>query len=184
MLEPCRWRTAAASLRRIAEAKSGRWKLRRQTPVRRLSSPFVPRRLAAHAVHAASRPERARAAVVGLAACNLGEINAANPARFYWHPYRDSASVPTRCAKRHGRRANSSVFARSESGNGKRAGLTDELIPCGSPFTSPTSRKTPEQFCAYARASALKPTLSNRRVFPRPIVPSAVPAWTTSMRSR
>jgi tRNA (cytidine/uridine-2'-O-)-methyltransferase len=36
-------------------------------------------------------------------------------------------------------------------------------MPCGSHFTSPTSRKTPEPFCACAHASVLKRTSSNRR---------------------
>jgi hypothetical protein len=160
MLEPCRWRAIAAALHPIAAAKTNLWKPRRQTPVRRLSSPFVPRRLAGYAVHAASR-WKARAAVAGLAARNLGETNAANPARFYWHPYRDSASAPTKRAKPRGYKANPPFSRAAELGKGFVRDLANTLIPCGSLFTNPIFHKTQEPFCAYVRASTSKPTLSN-----------------------
>jgi hypothetical protein len=180
MLEPCRWRTAAASLRRIAEAKSGRWKLRRQTPVRRLSSPFVPRRLAAHAVHAASRPRRARRRWLAWPHAIWGR--SIRPIR------RGSIGTLTAIAQVCQRGEPNAAAARPIRPVGAaaqpRSELANELSPCGSPFTSPTSRKTPEQSCAYARASESKPTSLNRLASRQPIAPSAAPAWITSMRLR
>ena len=86
-----------------------------------------------------------------------------NPAAFYWHPCRESASVP--------RALTASSAETSEA-------------PCASPSISPTSRRIPEPFCGFAPASGSRRTSSSRPGSRPPTAPSAAPAWTISMRSR
>ena len=57
-----------------------------------------------------------------------------------------------------------------------------ETTACGSPFTSPTSRRTPARFSGSPHASASRPISSSRPGSRPPTAPSAAPAWTISIR--
>ena len=179
MLEPCRLGAAAASLRPIAAAKTSLWKSRRQTPVRRSSSPFVPRRLAGHAVHAASRPGRPVRRWLAWPHAIWGRsIRPIQRVFIGTLPAIEQVckrSEPNPAATRP-------KWPFSRLGAVRTAGSQPKLILCGSPFTSPISRKTPELFCGYAHASASRHILSGRRAFQSRIAPSAVPEWIISMR--
>ena len=134
-------------------------------------------------VHAASRRGRPVRRWMGLTTCDLGETNAANPAGSIG-TLTAIAQVcqrgePIAAGARQG-----ALFRACELGTGWKTRLAVKLIRCGSPCTNPTSRKTPAQFCAYARAWASKRTLSGRQAFQPPIAPFAARAWTISMRSR
>ena len=121
-----------------------------------------------------------------------GDQKRRNPAAFYWHPYRASASV-----RSHGARKAGPDLHRSPPGSGfaLARGLNpafephnaprflDRPTPCASLSTSPIFRRTPEQFCACAPVSASRPILSSRPDFPTTDRAFRRAGWTTSMPS-
>ncbi len=96
-----------------------------------------------------------------------------NPAAFYWHLYRGSASVPVKTLKRLVARPHACARAAgSLKWRPYRHPKAVRTCACASPSMSPTFRRTPERFCGSAPASASRPISSSRPASPhRPRLP-------------
>ena len=70
----------------------------------------------------------------------------------------------------------------SEPSKARFGALNGAVTSCRLRFSSPTSPRTPGQFCAFAPAWTWRPILSSRPAFRCPTGTSAGPAWTISTR--
>src|SRR5262249_26303274 len=83
----------------------------------------------------------------------LGEDEKRLSGGVYWHPYKASASPAGPQWQEVAQILWGSAKLIVDAGP-----LSDETTPCGLPFTSPISRRTPARFCAWPHASASRPT--------------------------